>query len=56
MHASLNGSALLGLTYVGGGNDLLNGPAGLAGCLVLATMNAGLYAFARPQEDQELSD
>jgi hypothetical protein len=46
MHGTLNATAGV-LVFLSGGNDLLKGPAGLAGMLVLLAANAWLWVARR---------
>jgi len=55
MHGAMNGSAQLGMFFLGGGSDLINGPAGLAGAIVYGGVNAGL-AIARRNTVEEPID
>jgi membrane protease YdiL (CAAX protease family) len=47
-HGSFNASAGLPLLVVAGGNDLTTGVSGLAGLIVLATINVALFVRGRP--------
>jgi len=56
MHAALNGSAQLGLFFLGGGSDLTNGPVGLAGCLVLSMANLGLFGWRKWRKYDDMNE
>ncbi len=45
IHGSLNATAGLAIMLVAGGSDLLIGITGLAGFIVLAVVNAGIFVF-----------
>ena len=45
IHGSLNGTVGLAIMLVAGGNDLLIGVTGLAGFIVLALVNTGIFVF-----------
>jgi membrane protease YdiL (CAAX protease family) len=47
VHGSLNATVGLSLMVVKGGNDLLVGTTGLAGVIVLAMANAGIFLYDR---------
>lgn len=47
MHGSLNGTAGLAIMVVKGGSDLTVGVTGLAGCIVLAILNIGIFVYER---------
>src|SRR5215468_9907799 len=47
LHGSYNGMSVLATMGLDGGNDLLVGVCGLAGCLVLLVANLGLVVFDR---------
>ena len=47
IHGSLNATAGLAIMLVQGGNDLLIGITGLAGFIVLAVVNGGIFVFTR---------
>jgi membrane protease YdiL (CAAX protease family) len=47
IHGSLNGTAGLAVMIIEGGNDLTVGVTGLAGFLVLAVVNAGIFVYER---------
>ena len=61
MHGTLNGTAGLAMVMLKGGNDLLVGLTGAAGCTVLTLANVGLFVWDRftggrllaPTEDAE---
>jgi SAM-dependent methyltransferase len=46
-HGTFNATAGLAIVVIRGGNDLTTGVTGLAGLIVLAVMNLGLFAFDR---------
>jgi membrane protease YdiL (CAAX protease family) len=46
-HGTFNATAGLAIVVIRGGNDLTTGVTGLAGLIVLAVMNVGLFAFDR---------
>jgi membrane protease YdiL (CAAX protease family) len=46
-HGTLNATAGLAIVVIRGGDDLTTGVTGLAGLIVLAVMNLGLFAFDR---------
>jgi membrane protease YdiL (CAAX protease family) len=47
IHGSLNATMGLSIMLVKGGDDLLIGGTGLAGFIVLALVNAGIFAYSR---------
>ena len=47
IHGSLNATVGIAIMTVKGGNDLLIGITGLAGFIVLAIVNAGIFAYER---------
>lgn len=47
IHGSLNATAGLAIILVAGGSDLLFGITGLAGFIVLALVNVGIFVYNR---------
>jgi len=47
IHGSLNATAGLAIMVVEGGSDLVIGVTGLAGFIVLAIVNIGIFAYVR---------
>ena len=47
IHGSLNGTFGLAIMVVKGGNDLTVGVTGLAGFIVLAVANVGIFVYDR---------
>ena len=47
MHSSLNGTGALSIMVITGGNDLTVGITGLAGLIVLAIVDIGIFAYDR---------
>jgi hypothetical protein len=47
MHGTVNGTFGLSIMLLQGGNDLLVGFNGLAGFIVLAVANLGIFAYER---------
>jgi len=47
MHGVFNASSIIGLIYIKGGSDLLNGPVGLAGMISLLIANIALFLYDR---------
>jgi membrane protease YdiL (CAAX protease family) len=46
-HGALNAIAGIALLYIVGGNDLINGPAGVAGFIALLSANLAFYLYDR---------
>jgi hypothetical protein len=46
-HGTFNATPGLAIVVIKGGDDLTTGVTGLAGLIVLAVMNLGLFAFDR---------
>lgn len=54
MHGSLNGTGVLSIMMLKGGNDMIIGLPGIAGFVVLAFVNIGLFCcLGREREDQQ---
>jgi membrane protease YdiL (CAAX protease family) len=51
-HGTFNGTAGLAVLLLKGGNDLLLGVTGLAGLIVLAALNVGLFVFGTRNADR----
>lgn len=56
MHGSLNATAGLAIVVVKGGNDLTTGVTGLAGLIVLAIVNVGLFVYDRVLNKEPIMD
>lgn len=54
IHGSLNATAGLAIMLVAGGSDLLNGITGLAGFIVLALVNVGIFVFHKTATTKSL--
>ena len=53
-HGSLNGTGALSVLVLRGGNDLTVGLTGLAGLIVLATIDLGIYVFGTARSSSEV--
>ncbi|GFP40441.1 CPBP family intramembrane glutamic endopeptidase, partial [Candidatus Hakubella thermalkaliphila] len=56
IHGSLNATAGLAIMVVKGGNDLTIGVTGLAGLIVLAIVNIGLFVYDRVLSKEPIMD